>query len=85
MKTGPKCDPQWWLLFLALVLVIVTSSALAYCWRAKRVYNGITPGKGEWIYRDENPIIYWCYMALFLVWDCAVIYELITLVHKIWA
>lgn len=83
IKSAPNSEHQWWLLLLALVLVIVCSGALVYCWKARRVYNGITPGKGEWVYRDEYPLIYWCYMGLFLVWDCDVIYVLITLVHQV--
>jgi hypothetical protein len=35
--------------------------------------------RGQWIYRDENPLIYWAYMVLFLVADAAILFQLITI------
>jgi len=72
------------LIVVSLVLSLGFSGYLLYCWKRRKIYNGIAPAHGVWIYRDKDPFFYWFYMAFFSFWDAAVIYEFITLMfHRI--
>jgi len=48
------------------------------------IFSLLTCGRlrGEWICRDEDALIYWMYMALYLFWEGVAIYVLITLSHQ---
>jgi hypothetical protein len=63
---------------LSLIFATVCSVYLLYCWRKQRLYNGVALMHGQWIRRDENPLIYWVYMALISFLNGVLIYEGIT-------
>lgn len=81
-------DSGWFLIILSAVFAAGGSGYLVYCLKSKRTYVGnLTPlsnpwGPGEWVYRDEDPFIYWCYMALILFYDAVMIYLLLHLLIK---
>ena len=74
---------QWFLIILSLILAVGFSGYLSYCWKKRKFYNGRAPMRGVWIYRNEDPFLYWMYMAFFSLLDGAVIYEFFTLSHQL--
>jgi hypothetical protein len=73
---------RWFLIVLSLALAAGFSGFLLYCLVKRKFYNGRSPMRGAWIYRDEDPFIYWMYMALYSVFDGAVIYQFFKLSHQ---
>jgi hypothetical protein len=75
--------PRWFLTILAAILVTACSGFLVYSLKKGRIY--IVPawgGRGDWIYRDDTPLIYWFCMVLYLIWDSGCIYVLFELLTK---
>jgi hypothetical protein len=80
-------DSGWFLVILSAIFAAGGSGYLVYCLKSRRTYvaNAVWRNireAGEWVYRDEDPFIYWCYMALLLFYDAVMIYLLLHLLIK---
>jgi len=67
-------NDRLFLLIFSAVIAAAASGCLAYCWKKRMMYNGIFWQNAEWIYRDDEPFLYWAYMALYSLFCAAVIY-----------
>jgi len=83
-KYHPFKGYGWYLVVLSSVLALGGAGFLLYCRKKRKVYIVHKGGRmrGEWICRDEDALIYWMYMALYLFWEGVAIYVLITLSHQ---
>jgi hypothetical protein len=70
------------LIAVSLLLAISFSSYVLYCFGKRKVFNGLAPFQGVWIQRDEEPVLYWFYMALFSFWGGVGIYASFMLITK---
>lgn len=75
--------PLWFLVILSAITMTFLSGFLVYSLKKGRTYSA-SPwgGRGEWIYRDDTPGIYWFCLALLLFYDAAIIYVFCHLLIK---
>ncbi|MEY4917448.1 MAG: hypothetical protein RL616_1361 [Verrucomicrobiota bacterium] len=81
-KHHPSQWYRWYLVALCLALAVGASGYLVYFWNQKKIYIGRKFTVNEWVYRDEDPLCYWFYVAIYSFFDGVFIYGFLTLLIK---
>jgi hypothetical protein len=74
--------PRWSLILLSLAIAVGFAGYVLYCLSKRKVFNGIAPFRGEWIYRDEDSLLYWLYIVFFSFYSGVGIYTAFALLTK---
>ena len=83
LPAGSNSHSPWFLAALCLLMIAIFSTYLVYSWKVRKIYTNVPGFKGDWIYRDEDPAIYWFYMAMCFGWDIVSIWQFIVQLHKL--